>query len=119
MILYEVVLGRQQYKKVYLMFLLLWIVDMFLVRFFLEKYCFVFEKSVANIFVLSGADFTAAKGIAALIDDFNKRKQPLFFYNPRADVVAVFKGAALDDFQHITSEEELNLILQGMLQFFC
>ncbi|GLV44591.1 uncharacterized protein CBL_13477 [Carabus blaptoides fortunei] len=59
-----------------------------------------------------GADFTAAKGIAALIEDFSKRKQPLYFYNPRADVVAVFKGAALDDFQHITSEEELDMILQ-------
>ncbi|XP_049853757.1 sodium-independent sulfate anion transporter-like [Schistocerca gregaria] len=54
-----------------------------------------------------GADFTAAKGIAALIEDFNKRKQPIYFLNPHPDVVSVFKGASLEEFVHICSAEEL------------
>ncbi|XP_069685809.1 sodium-independent sulfate anion transporter isoform X3 [Periplaneta americana] len=58
-----------------------------------------------------GADFTAAKGIAALIDDFNKRKQPIYFYNPRPSVVAVFKGASLEEFVHFRSQDELDFIL--------
>ncbi|XP_044731864.1 sodium-independent sulfate anion transporter [Chrysoperla carnea] len=61
-------------------------------------------------FVL-GADFTAAKGIAALIDDFNKRKQMIYFFRPRDDVIAVFKGAALEDFQYVTTHSELDYIL--------
>ncbi|XP_067006365.1 sodium-independent sulfate anion transporter [Anabrus simplex] len=60
-----------------------------------------------------GADFTAAKGIAALIEDFNKRKQPIYFYNPHPSVVAVFKGANLEEFVHICSQEELDNILQS------
>lgn len=60
-----------------------------------------------------GADFTAAKGIAALIDDFNKRKQPIYFYNPNPNVVAVFKGANLEEFIEICSPEELEQMLQG------
>nr|CAD7573320.1 unnamed protein product [Timema californicum] len=69
-----------------------------------------------------GADFTAAKGIAALIDDFHKRKQPIYFYNPSPEVVSVFKGANLEEFVHIRSEEELDFILQAhveMLQEGC
>ncbi|KAJ9579480.1 hypothetical protein L9F63_024412, partial [Diploptera punctata] len=60
-----------------------------------------------------GADFTAAKGIAALIEDFNKRKQPIYFYNPQPSVVAVFKGASLEEFVHFCSQEELDFILQS------
>ncbi|XP_021913078.1 sodium-independent sulfate anion transporter isoform X3 [Zootermopsis nevadensis] len=60
-----------------------------------------------------GADFTAAKGIAALIEDFNKRKQPIYFYNTRPSVIAVFKGASLEEFVHFRSEDELDFILQS------
>lgn len=61
-------------------------------------------------FVL-GADFTAAKGIAALINELNNRKQGLYFYNPRADVVAVLRGACGEDFQHVSTHEELAYLL--------
>ncbi|XP_046733752.1 sodium-independent sulfate anion transporter-like [Diprion similis] len=61
-------------------------------------------------FVL-GADFTAAKGIAALINELNNRKQGIYFYNPRADVVAVLKGACGEDFQHVSTQEELAYLL--------
>ncbi|GLG95334.1 Sodium-independent sulfate anion transporter [Gryllus bimaculatus] len=63
-------------------------------------------------FVL-GADFTAAKGIAALIDDFSKRKQPIYFYNPHPNVLAVFKGANLEEFVEICNPEELEQMLQA------
>ena len=56
--------------------------------------------------------FNCFQGIAALIDDFNKRKQPIYFYNPQPSVVAVFKGASLEEFVHICSQEELDFILQ-------
>lgn len=58
-----------------------------------------------------GADFTAAKGIAALIDEFNTRKQGLYFFNPRSDVVAVLRGACGEDFQHVSTQDELSYIL--------
>ncbi|XP_001607795.1 sodium-independent sulfate anion transporter [Nasonia vitripennis] len=60
-----------------------------------------------------GADFTAAKGIAALISEFNSRKQGLYFYNPRSDVVAVLKGACGEDFQYVSTREELSYLLQS------
>lgn len=66
---------------------------------------------MVNFFFIIGADFTAAKGIAALIDDFNKRKQMIYFFRPRDDVIAVFKGAALEDFQYVTTHSELDYIL--------
>jgi len=47
-----------------------------------------------------------------LIEDFNKRKQPIYFYNPRPSVVAVFKGASLEEFIHFRSQDELEFILQ-------
>ncbi|XP_014213655.1 sodium-independent sulfate anion transporter [Copidosoma floridanum] len=58
-----------------------------------------------------GADFTAAKGIASLINEFNGRKQGLYFYNPRSDVVAVLKGACGEDFQHVSTQDELSYLL--------
>ncbi|XP_063995846.1 sodium-independent sulfate anion transporter-like [Diachasmimorpha longicaudata] len=58
-----------------------------------------------------GADFTAAKGIAALIEEFNMRKQGLYFFNPRSDVVAVLRGACGEDFQHVATQEELSYLL--------
>ncbi|XP_043478598.1 sodium-independent sulfate anion transporter-like [Leptopilina heterotoma] len=58
-----------------------------------------------------GADFTAAKGIAALISEFNSRKQGLYFYNPRSDVVAVLRGACGEEFQHVSTDDELSYLL--------
>jgi sodium-independent sulfate anion transporter 11 len=53
-----------------------------------------------------------SQGIAALIEDFNKRKQPIYFYNPRPSVVSVFKGASLEEFVHFRTQDELEFILQ-------
>ncbi|CAK9817234.1 Sodium-independent sulfate anion transporter [Anthophora quadrimaculata] len=58
-----------------------------------------------------GADFTAAKGIATLINEFNSRRQGLYFYNPRADVIAVLKGACGEEFQYISTQDELSYLL--------
>ncbi|XP_076292343.1 sodium-independent sulfate anion transporter [Lasioglossum baleicum] len=58
-----------------------------------------------------GADFTAAKGIATLINEFNSRKQGLYFYNPRSDVITVLKGTCGEEFQYISTQEELSYFL--------
>lgn len=59
-----------------------------------------------------GADFTAAKGISALINEFVHRKQPLYFYNLREEVIQVFKGAVLEDIDYLRSPEELDQVLK-------
>ncbi|OAD55737.1 Sodium-independent sulfate anion transporter [Eufriesea mexicana] len=58
-----------------------------------------------------GTDFTAAKGIATLVSEFNNRKQGLYFYNPRSDVIAVLKGACGEEFQYISTQDELSYLL--------
>lgn len=63
--------------------------------------------------VFSGADFTAAKGISALIDEFSIRKQPLYFFNTREDVVTVFQGVLDEDFKYFKTMEALELSLKG------
>ena len=45
-----------------------------------------------------GADFTAATVIETLTKDFAARGQPLFFYNLKPSVYAVFEGVAPKDF---------------------
>lgn len=65
------------------------------------------------LFYLLGADFTAAKGIASLSEDFAKRKQPLIFYNPRETVVEVFTGACVNSFQYVNGPGELDRALNG------
>ncbi|GAB1859022.1 Sodium-independent sulfate anion transporter [Camponotus japonicus] len=62
-----------------------------------------------------GADFTAAKGIKTLINEFSSRKQALYFYNPRSDVVTVLKGACGDEFQYVSTQEELSYLLSTTL----
>lgn len=61
-----------------------------------------------------GADYTAAKGIASLIDDFHKRKQRLLFYKPRAAVLSVLHGVGLEDFVHVNSQEQLDSTLKDV-----
>lgn len=58
-----------------------------------------------------GADFTAAKGIKTLINEFSGRKQGLYFYNPRSEVVTVLKGACGEEFQYVSTQEELSYLL--------
>lgn len=61
-----------------------------------------------------GADFTAAKVVETLLKDFNKRKQPLLFFNLKPSVCSVFEGVSLDyklyyDFEVLEKAlEELN-----------
>ncbi|XP_060521275.1 sodium-independent sulfate anion transporter-like isoform X2 [Cylas formicarius] len=54
-----------------------------------------------------GADFTAAKGIAALINEFMIRKQPLYFINTRKEVASMFEGVIREDFKYFNSVNEL------------
>lgn len=51
------------------------------------------------------------QGIKTLINEFNSRKQALYFYNPRSDVVTVLKGACGDEFQYVSTQEELSYLL--------
>ncbi|XP_050298002.1 sodium-independent sulfate anion transporter [Anthonomus grandis grandis] len=61
-----------------------------------------------------GADFTAAKGISALISEFRMRKQPLYFLNARLEVVSVFQGVMSDDFVYFNCKTKLeNTIEEG------
>lgn len=66
------------------------------------------------IFVISGADFTAAKGISALINEFMMRKQPLYFLNTRKEVVAIFEGVIQQDFKYFNSKEEIERYIEGV-----
>lgn len=59
-----------------------------------------------------GADFTAAKGVKSLTEDFVKRKQPLLFYNLKPSVVEVFQGVRPGDLHYCRSEAELNDLLR-------
>lgn len=59
-----------------------------------------------------GADFTAAKVIEILTKDFSIRQQPLFFYNLKPSVSAVFEGLAPIDFVVYYSEENLDDLLK-------
>lgn len=70
--------------------------------------CFVF--AICRRRVQSCLGF---QGIAALISEFNGRKQALYFYNPRSDVVAVLKGACGEEFQYVSTREELTYVLHN------
>lgn len=60
-----------------------------------------------------GADFTAAKGILALINEFTMRKQPLYFLNARKEVLSIFQGVMQGDFKYFKTNEELESQLEG------
>ncbi|PSN36843.1 Sodium-independent sulfate anion transporter [Blattella germanica] len=60
-----------------------------------------------------GADFTAAKVIECLTQDFTSRKQPLFFYNLKPSVVAIFNGLQPKDFVVYHSEDELDNLIRA------
>jgi len=59
-----------------------------------------------------GADFTAAKVVECITQDFSTRKQPLFFYNLKLSVVAVFHGLQPKDFVVYYSEDELDNLIR-------
>uniref|UniRef100_A0A1B6DIL8 SLC26A/SulP transporter domain-containing protein n=1 Tax=Clastoptera arizonana TaxID=38151 RepID=A0A1B6DIL8_9HEMI len=58
-----------------------------------------------------GADFTAAKVVEVLTLDFSKRNQPLFFYNLKPSIVAIFEGVQPKDFVVYYSDHELDRLL--------
>ncbi|XP_020291039.1 sodium-independent sulfate anion transporter-like [Pseudomyrmex gracilis] len=57
---------------------------------------------------IQAADFTAAKGIKTLIEDFAKRGQPLIFHNLKPSVIEIFKGVKPSGLTCSSSEIELN-----------
>ncbi|XP_076168047.1 epidermal stripes and patches [Ptiloglossa arizonensis] len=59
-----------------------------------------------------GADFTAATVIETLTKDFASRGQPLFFYNLKPSVYAVFEGVASTDFVVYYTQEKLDNLLR-------
>ncbi|KAG5315058.1 PREDICTED: sodium-independent sulfate anion transporter [Acromyrmex echinatior] len=59
-----------------------------------------------------GADFTAATVIEILTKDFAKRGQPLFFYNLKPSVNAVFEGVEPKDFIVYYNQETLDDLLK-------
>ena len=62
---------------------------------------------------IQAADFTAAKGVKSLIEDFERRGQPLIFHNLKPSVVAIFKGVKPSALRYCSSEVELNDLLKG------
>ncbi|XP_024942020.1 sodium-independent sulfate anion transporter isoform X2 [Cephus cinctus] len=57
---------------------------------------------------IQAADFTAAKGIKSLIEDFANRGQPLIFQNLKASVGEIFKGVKPSGLKCCSNEVELN-----------
>lgn len=62
---------------------------------------------------IQGADFTAAKGIKSLIEDFVMRNQPILFYNLKPSIVEIFKGVQPKEFKYCHNEMELSDLLKG------
>ncbi|XP_075973991.1 sodium-independent sulfate anion transporter-like [Anticarsia gemmatalis] len=60
---------------------------------------------------VQAADFTAAKGIKALIDDFHQRGQPIIFYNVKPSIAEVFRGVRPREFLHCSCRAELDRLL--------
>uniref|UniRef100_A0A1B6BYH8 SLC26A/SulP transporter domain-containing protein n=1 Tax=Clastoptera arizonana TaxID=38151 RepID=A0A1B6BYH8_9HEMI len=61
---------------------------------------------------VQGVDFTAAKGVKSLIDDFVKRNQPLLFYNLKPSVIEVFQALQPVKFLHCDTESQLHELLK-------
>jgi sodium-independent sulfate anion transporter 11 len=51
--------------------------------------------------------------VECITHDFSVRKQPLFFYNLKPSVVAVFEGLRPKDFVVFYSEDELDNLIRG------
>lgn len=59
-----------------------------------------------------GADYTAATAIDSLVKDFTERGQPLFFFNAKPSVCAVFEGLSSAQFIVYYREEALDSLLK-------
>lgn len=60
---------------------------------------------------VQAADFTAAKGIKALIEDFHARGQTIIFYNLKPSIAEVFRGVKPREFVHCSCRAELERLL--------
>lgn len=60
-----------------------------------------------------GADFTAATVIETITNDFYYRKQPLYFYNLKPSVSAVFSGLSPKGFKVVYNRDDLNNMLNS------
>ncbi|XP_034940502.1 sodium-independent sulfate anion transporter-like isoform X2 [Chelonus insularis] len=63
---------------------------------------------------IQAADFTAARGIKNLIEDFAKRGQPLIFFNLKPSVIAIFRGVKPSEMRICSSEQELHESLKDL-----
>ncbi|XP_068084543.1 sodium-independent sulfate anion transporter [Anabrus simplex] len=68
---------------------------------------------VINCSNFKGVDYTTAKAVQMLLNDFEKRRQVLVFYNLKPNDVAIFHGAKVENLQYCNSEEELIDLLFG------
>ncbi|XP_057666058.1 sodium-independent sulfate anion transporter [Diorhabda carinulata] len=59
-----------------------------------------------------GADYTAATVVEILTQDFAARNQPLFFFNLKPSVCAVFEGLAPKDFVVFYNEDQIDQLLK-------
>lgn len=59
-----------------------------------------------------GADFTAARVVESLTNDFATRQQPLFFYNLKPSVCTIFEGLKPIDFIVYYREDQLDDLLR-------
>ncbi|XP_057324101.1 sodium-independent sulfate anion transporter-like [Microplitis mediator] len=86
------------------------------VRNLVTKYSYCAGNSMTPVVIdcshIYGADFTAAKVVESLSKDFATRKQPLFFYNLKPSVYAVFEGIEPTDFIVYYTQEALDDLLK-------
>lgn len=60
-----------------------------------------------------GADYTAATVIDILTNDFVSRKQPLYFFNLKPSVSAVFEGLAPKEFYVYYNPRDIDHLLKN------
>ncbi|KAH0540910.1 sodium-independent sulfate anion transporter [Cotesia glomerata] len=87
------------------------------VRNLVTKYSHCAGNSMTPVVIdcshIYGADFSAAKVVESLSRDFAARKQPLFFYNLKPSVHAVFEGIEPTDFVVYYTQEALDDLLKA------
>ncbi|KAG8041128.1 hypothetical protein G9C98_002116 [Cotesia typhae] len=64
---------------------------------------------------IQAADYTAARGIKNIIEDFAKRRQPLIFYHLKPSIAAIFRGVKPAHMIICSSENELNQSLRDTI----
>ncbi|XP_038212215.1 sodium-independent sulfate anion transporter-like [Zerene cesonia] len=63
---------------------------------------------------VQAADFTAARGIKSLIDDFHARGQTLIFYNVKPSIAEVFRGVRPREFLLCAHRTDLDRLLRNL-----